>query len=192
MSDTSKSKALKRGFFLGFPTGTPRFDGCMVVPNEENDILSSELSFSVILVQQTIAASKKHSDTTDTSREISHTEAIQRLLKWEEAHANEPIRISVLGTCYVHLKETFSVSGVCDYPVDKVLLSTARFSKFLTVLSQHKSEEAETVRAAELEAVPKSKAPVAGVVPDSKSLQSSTMSTPGNKSKKNKNGKKRH
>jgi hypothetical protein len=141
MSDTSKSEELKRRIFLVFPTGTPRFDGCMVVPNEENDILSLELSFSVILVQQTTADTKKHSDTTDTSREISHTEAIQRLLKREKAHANEPIRISVLGTCYVHLKDNFSVSGVCDYPVDKLLLSTARFSKFLTVLSQHKSTD---------------------------------------------------
>jgi hypothetical protein len=131
-ADASKSEELKRSFFLGFPTGTSRFDGCMVVPDEENELTSAQLSFSIILVQQTTADSKDHSASTKKSREITHTEAIQRFLKMEEDRAKEPIRIHVLGTCYVHLKTTFSVCGHCDYPVDKVFID-------MNALSQYKS-----------------------------------------------------
>jgi hypothetical protein len=138
IKSSGKSEELKRRFFLGFPTATPRFDGCMVIPDTNNELSSAQLSFSIILVQQTTADSKVHSST-KKSREITHTQAIRRFLRMEGAHAQEPIRIHVLGTCYVHLKEAFSVSGKCGYPVDKVLIDMDALSKLMKTLSQYKS-----------------------------------------------------
>jgi hypothetical protein len=124
----------KDRFFIGFPPDTPGFDGCMVIRN-------GAMSFDVILVQQTIGLKKVHAnDRSVSGSEFCHTAAVRFLQEYEkkEAVGDNSVTLNVLGTCYVFASENFTITGSCNYPVDKLKIDMENFRDLKKKLSSYR------------------------------------------------------